>query len=67
MTLSRIIADVVWFWQRRHNPMCALPEWREGNEIERRGHRTGCTQAVGRARKAKRQAVHAALGRKAVQ
>ena len=61
MTLSRIIADVVWFWQRRHSPLSSLPEWRKAREAEQIARRRGCTQAIGRARKAKYQAVHAAL------
>lgn len=59
--MNRWVSNIIWWWQRRHNPMTSLPEWREGNEIERRGLRTGCTQAVGRGRKVKHQAVHAAL------
>lgn len=59
--MNTFIREIIWWWQRRHSPMAALPEWRKAKEAEQIARRRGCTQAIGRARKAKRQAVHAAL------
>lgn len=59
--MNRIIREIIWWWQRRHNALTRLPEWRRADETERRGHRKGCTQDIGRARRAKYKAVHAAL------
>lgn len=59
--MNRWISNIIWWWECRHNPMASLPEWRKAKEAERRGIRSGCTQAVGRARKEQRAIVHAAL------
>jgi hypothetical protein len=64
--MNRWISNIIWWWQTRHQPLARLPEWKQASEAERRAKATGCTQAIGRARKAKYQAVHAALTRKAV-
>lgn len=59
--MNRLIQEIIWWWQRKHCALSKLPDWRKADEMERRGHITGCTQVIGRARKAKYQATHAAL------
>lgn len=45
--MNTFIREIIWWWQRRHSPLFA--------------RRRGCTQAIGRARKAKQAALHSAL------
>ena len=59
--MNRWISNIIWWWQRRHNPMASLPEWRKAKEAEKHGLSRGCTRAVGRARKDLNRATHAAL------
>lgn len=61
MNLSRIISDIMWFWRRKHPPMRSIPAWREAARAEANAARRGCTRDVGRARKAKRDALHASM------
>lgn len=59
--MNKLIREIIWWWQRRHSPLSNLPEWRKAREMEAHALRRGCTQAIGRARKSKQEAVHAAL------
>lgn len=61
MTLSNWISEIVWYWNRLHNPMRKDAAWREADKAEKRAKAAGCTQAIHRARQAKRQAVNLAL------
>lgn len=61
MTLSRIISDIMWFWQRKHPPLKANRAWRQADDAERRAIKRGCTQAIHKARKAKRDAIRREL------
>lgn len=55
------LRDIISWWNRIHNPLARLPEWKAAYRAERRALASGCTREVGRARKAMRAAVEANL------
>lgn len=59
-----MIRDIRKFFRRllcRHNPLSRLPAWKQAAEAEKRALSRGCTREIGRARREKYRAVHAAL------
>jgi len=63
MTLKAHITRIREWWTRLH-PSRALeriPDYRKAAEAERSAHRRGCTQDIGRARRAKQNALHRAM------
>ena len=62
MNLRRHISALLSWWRSIHpSSLNAIPEYREASLSERRAKRSGSTQAIGRARKAKSDALHRAL------
>ena len=62
MNLRRQISILLSWWRSIHpSSLNAIPEYREASLSERRAKRSGSTQAIGRARKAKSDALHRAL------
>lgn len=63
MTLSSIIRRICSFWRNSHpdKDLERIPAYRRAAEAERRAKARGCTQAIGRARMAKRNALHRAM------
>lgn len=57
MNLSRIIPEIIWWWNSRHPRLRKLPNWRRAADAELIAKCRGCTQDVGRARKEMRKAV----------
>jgi hypothetical protein len=51
------LRDILNWWTRRHTRLSRIPEWKAAYRAERRALAVGCTQEVGRARKAMRAAV----------
>jgi len=63
MTLLQHVIHTCAFWRRLH-PSRALeriPAYRRAAEAERKATARGCTRSIGRARKAKREALHEAI------
>lgn len=60
-TLSYIVREIIWWWEKRHNPLASLPSWKAAREAELRARRRGCTRAIGKARKDMGRAVLADL------
>jgi hypothetical protein len=63
MTLSRIISDIAWWWRRKHPPLTRNAAWRKAHDAETIARRRNCTRDIGKARRAKRDAVMRELGR----
>jgi hypothetical protein len=59
--MNRWISNIIWWWQRRHNRLASLPEWKRADHAHRDALARGCTQAVHRATQDKRNAIHSAL------
>lgn len=57
-TFSYVINEIVWWWERKHNPLAKLPSWQAAREAERRAMRRGCTQDIGHSRRRKADALH---------
>lgn len=59
--MNRAIRSILTWWQRVHPPCAKIPGWKAAYRAERRALASGCTQEVGRARRAMREAIHSDL------
>lgn len=59
--MTRIIQEILWWWNCRHKPMRKDSAWRKADEAERAAKASGFTQGIGRARLAKARAINLAL------
>lgn len=59
--MNRAIRSLISWWLRRHPPLARVPAWKQAQEAEKRAKARGCTQALHRAREAKRAAINANL------
>lgn len=68
MTLARLIDRIARWWRAAHpkaSPLSAIPGWKDADRREARARARRCTQAVHRAREAKRAALHANMAGRA--
>lgn len=59
--MNRWISAIARWWRAEHPPLARLPDWKRAQEAEKRAAARRNTQAVHRAREAKRAALHSNL------
>jgi len=59
--VNRIILAIVAYWHSKHPPCARIEAWKRAQEAERRARLRNDTKAIGRAARAKREALHGNL------